>query len=111
PPATLQVGTQTFEVLANGSFGGNLTLPDGAAQTLVVTAVDLAGNESRQTRTFTIADTAGDTTPPSIVVLSPAYDATVPTATFTVVALVTDESPLTAVTLAGTAVATPGADG
>jgi hypothetical protein len=106
-PSTLQVGGQTVSLLANGQFGSRLVLADGVAQTIVVTAVDLAGNQAQQTRTVTIADSSGDTAPPRIVVLTPAYDAVVPAASFTVTVLVTDESSLTGIILGGTSVTIP----
>jgi hypothetical protein len=98
------INGKTVPLTSQGQFGCRLSLSDGAAQSILVTAVDLAGNQTQLTRTVAVADAPGDTKPPSIVVLDPAYDAAVPAPRISVTVLVADESPLTAVTVGGNAV-------
>jgi uncharacterized repeat protein (TIGR03803 family) len=111
PPSTITVNGQTVPLLANGVFGCNVTLPVGpASQNIVVIAVDLAGNQTTLTSPVTIAS-ATNNNPPSIVILSPASYATVPTANITVTAIVTDALPLASITANGNPVTGPDANG
>ncbi|HYD84448.1 MAG TPA: Ig-like domain-containing protein, partial [Opitutus sp.] len=110
PASSLTVNGQTVALLPNGQFGCRLTLADGA-QSIVVAVLDLAGNQAQQTRAITVVNASGDDEPPSIVVLSPSYDAVVPTALIVVTALMTDESPLTSLTAAGSPIIDSAGDG
>ncbi len=109
-PAALQIAGQSVPLTPAGAFAARITLPDGVAQPLAISVVDLAGNPAQLTRTVTVADAAGDDDAPVIVVLSPAYDAVVPSAEIGVTALVSDESALSSITLGGMAVS-PDASG
>ncbi len=111
PGSTITVNGQAVVLATTGQFGCRLTLPDGAAQSIVVATTDLAGNQAQLTRSVDVANAPGDEDPPSIAVLTPAYDALVPAPQITVTALVTDESPLASLTIGGVSAALPGADG
>ena len=104
------INGKTIPLTSQGQFGCRLSLPDGAAQSVAVTAVDLAGNQGQLTRTVAVADVSGDAQPPSVVVLEPTYDSVVPAPHFSVTLLVSDESPLTGVSVGGNAV-TPDSNG
>lgn len=91
----LTVGTET---VAPWTFSLDTTaMPDGAA-TLSATASDLAGNTRTASASLTIANggggstgTAGDTTPPTVVISSPAAGSTV-SGTVSISAAATDAS-------------------
>ena len=108
--SSLTVNGQTVALLPNGHFGIRLTLADGA-QSIVLTVLDLAGNQAQQARAITVADAPGDGAPPSIVILTPVYDAVVPSALIVATALIADESPLTALTAAGNPIIDSTGDG
>jgi len=109
--ATITVNGATVALSSQGQFGCHVTLPDGATQNIVVTAVDLAGNQAQVTRTVSVTNAPGDNSPPAITVLNPAYNASVPSTQISVTALITDESPIASVTIGGNPVAIPGANG
>lgn len=64
--ASLAVNGATVPVGTDGSFSANVAMPDGAGS-ITVTATDRAGNTTQITRSITV-----DTSPPQLVVVSPA---------------------------------------
>lgn len=64
--ASLTVNGATVPVGTDGSFSANVAMPDGAGS-ITVTATDRAGNTTQVTRSITV-----DTSPPQLVVVSPA---------------------------------------
>ena len=64
--ASLAVNGATVPVGTDGSFSANVAMPDGAGS-ITVTATDRAGNTTQVTRSITV-----DTSPPQLVVVSPA---------------------------------------
>ena len=64
--ASLAVNGSAVPVGTDGSFSANVAMPDGAGS-ITVTATDRAGNTTQVTRSITV-----DTSPPQLVVVSPA---------------------------------------
>ena len=108
--SVVSVGGETFGVGDDGRFGCVVTLASGP-QTITVSAIDLAGNTSTAIREVTVSPNPTDDTPPRITVISPAYDAVVPSATFEATVLVSDDSEVAEITIGGTPVADTDSDG
>jgi large repetitive protein len=87
-----------------GGFSSSVTLPSGETSVLIE-AVDLAGNRSSLTQVFSVSGI-----PPSVTILSPADGSESPTAVASVRARVQSSTPLASVQIA-TAPATSSGDG
>src|SRR5215470_17145659 len=75
--AEVRVGGSPVSVLA-GSFSGSVALPTGSS-TVLIEAVDLAGNRSSISQQFTV-----NGVPPSVSILSPSDGSEAPSAVITV---------------------------
>ena len=98
---SVTVNQQPVTLNPDNTFSTEIALTNGR-HTLEVVATDAAGNKTTQHLEVDVQDDGQDGDPPVISIVSPVYDAVVPSATIDIIATIIDQSSIASIAIDGT---------